>query len=338
VSDRCNEATRCNALSVCRELVLTGNKLGSVLCSMLGKLLLKMKDLRRLYIDACEIDDGAAAALATCIMSPQPCKDIRVLAFGGNNMSPAGLSSIARSFEHCTRLDELDLSCTPISSEPPVQHISTGTSTTAMYDLLAALDHSSTASQGGPGPTARTISSGPGSFKRTSSAFTAGTTTQNGAGTEPRMLVWTSAMVRNLSVILKNAQTIRCNGCVWHGSALQELAECLRSNSQLQALNIRMNEKHWDPRRDMQLSKMLSSFAMRQAGGNSSVKVMDFGGFPTGKMNAVLQRSTEFMPVVENLSVTCSALRGDNRDGPDTLVRPTTCIQFPCATHCLPSW
>lgn len=290
---------------------------------MLGKLLLKLKELKRLNIDACEIDDGAAAALATGIMSPNPCSDIRQLAFGGNNMSPAGLSSIARSFQHCTKLEELDLSCTPISSEPPVQHIPTGTSTTAMYDLLAALDHAGTEDPtAGPGPARRTISGGPGSMTRASSNSkpSGGTPAPNDASAEYRMLLWTSAMVRALSLLLKNVQSLRCNGCVWHGAAMEALLECLQMNTNLQVVNIRMNEKQWDAKRDMTLAKVLGSLASRPQDGKASLKFIDFGGMPTGKMNQVMQRSGDLMGRVQNLCVTCTPLRGDFREGPDTLV------------------
>jgi hypothetical protein len=136
------------------------------------------------------------------------------------------------------------------------------------------------------------------------------------------MLVWTSPMVRALSVLLPNVQTVRCNGCVWHGSALDALLECLKTSPNLQAVNIRMNEKQWDAKRDMQLSRMLHSLASRQQDGSrANLKVMDFGGLPTGKMSEVIQRSGDLMARVQNLCVTCNALRGDNRQGPDTLVR-----------------
>ena len=331
----------CEARCLCSDLVLTGNKLGSVLCSMLGKLLLKLKDLKRLCIDACEIDDGAAAALATGMMSTTPCCDIRQLAFGGNNMSPAGLSSIARSFQHCTKLEELDLSCTPMSAEPPVQHIPTGTSTTAMYDLLAALDHADTNDpSAGPGPGAATISSGPNSFSRASSAMSgAPSAAPSGSPAGYRMLLWTAAMVRALSVILKHVQSVRCNGCVWHGSALEALVECLKTNSNLQVVNIRMNERQWDSKRDMTLSKMLGSLAARQQqNGNASLKFIDFGGMPTGNMNQVMQCSGDLMARVQNLCVTCTSLRGNFKEGPDTLVRNPLSVQLPsgvaCAIHC----
>lgn len=325
---------------MCRDLVLTGNKLGQVLCSMLGKLLLKFNDLRRLCIDACEIDDGAAAALATAIMSPKkPFSELRQLSFGGNNMSPAGLSSIARTFQHCSKLEELDLSCTPISSEPPIQHTPTGTSTTAMYDLLAALDHSA-ADDGpqGPGPAGRTITGGPGAMTRGSSmmngsTMNGSTTTGINSSGQHRMLVWSSAMVRALSVILKLVPSVRCNGCVWHGSALEALSDCLRDNTNLQLVNIRMNEKQWDAKRDMPLSKMLGELTARQRDGMAGLKFIDFGGLPTGKMNHVMQRSTELMGRVQNLCVTCTSLRGDFKEGPDTLVRETLVFKPSCSSE-----
>lgn len=323
-SNECKKFHTHNSSVACSELVLTGNKLGSVLCAMLGKLLPKVGTLRKLFIDACEIDDGAALALSTGIMSPTACSGIKHLAFGGNNMSPAGLSSIASSFQHCTKLEELDLSCTPISSEPPVQHIPTGTSTTAMYDLLAALDHAGTDDPpAGPGPARRTISGGPGSVMGTSTVSSgASAAAANGSSAAYRMLLWTSPMVRSLSPILKHVQIVRCNGCVWHGSALEALLDCMKANVNLQVVNIRMNEKIWDAKRDMPLSKMLGCLAAhQQQEGKASLRLIDFGGLPTGKMNQVMQKSGHLMARVAALCVSCTALRGDFREGADTLVR-----------------
>ena len=121
--------------------------------------------------------------------------------------------------------------------------------------------------------------------------------------------------------MLKHVQSVRCNGCVWHGSALEALVEVLRMNSNLQVVNIRMNEKQWDAKRDMTLSKMLGGLAARQQqNGSTSLKFIDFGGLPTGNMNQVMQCRGDLMARVQNLCVTCTPLRGDFKEGPDTLV------------------
>ena len=119
---------------MCRDLSLTGSRLGRSGAGPLGHFLPRWPLLVYLKIDACSLDDGAASALATGVAGRSLSK-LQSLAIGGNFLSAAGLSALAAAFQHTAALRVLDVSCTPLAAAP-----ASSPQDSELLDVLAELD------------------------------------------------------------------------------------------------------------------------------------------------------------------------------------------------------
>ena len=102
---------------MCRELSLTGSRLGRAGADALGRSLPLWPLLGSLKIDACSLNDSAAGALAAGVAG-RSLPRLQNLAIGGNFLSAAGLSALADAFEKAPALRALDVSCTPLAAAP----------------------------------------------------------------------------------------------------------------------------------------------------------------------------------------------------------------------------
>lgn len=278
---------------VCSELVLTGNRLGPDCCAAVGRALPRLPMLKKLALDACFIDDAAAQALAKAwprgpAGKHVPC-EISRLAIGGNALSPAGIAALAQCFACCRKLEEVDVSCTPLAAELPAHVTSTGHGELSQYDNYAWLDHGHSAQE---------------------EARTGG------------MLVWHAPMVQALAPLLRATHCVRSYGCVWTAAALRELLSFVNCNPSLQLLSLRQSELSGDLRSPAEADVTLSHFfrnlhaRAETTAGAAAMLSLDVVGVPAGSMARVEKDAAAVVRSIANLNLACPEIDATSKAAP----------------------
>lgn len=278
--------------------MLTGNRIGSEGCAALGRTLPGLPMLKKLAIDACFLDDAAASAFSAAWPRapggrPQPCEIERV-ALGGNALSAPGIAALAQCFACCRKLEEVDVSCTPLAAELPPHIVATGPGDASQYDTFAWLDHSAAAAAVGGGPAPR------------------------------QMFVWGPEMVQALSPLLRTTHCVRGHGCVWTPAALRELLSFVNCNPSLRLLALRQNERRGEvgaaaAPADVTLSHVFRNLHARSetTAGAAAMLSLDVAGLAPGGMGRVEREAQSVVQSIANLNLGCPEVKPSSQAAPN---------------------
>lgn len=269
--------------------MLTGNRLGADSCTVLGRLLPTLPILKKVSLDACFLDDAAAFALSKAwprgpAAKPQP-SEIERVAFGGNTLTPAGISALAACFACCRKLEEVDVSCTPLAAElPPHLGAAAAHGDASQYDGYAWLDH-------------------------------------GGGGAAPQMAVWTAEMASALAPLLRSTHCVRGHGCVWTAAALRELLSHVNVNASLRLLSLRQNERAGDAAggaQEVTLSHIFRNMHARSetTAGAAAMLSLDVAGLAPGSVARVERGAQAVVRTIANLNLACPEVDGASQAAP----------------------
>eukprot|EP00892_Ulva_mutabilis_P004685 jgi/Ulvmu1/2589/UM014_0040.1 len=283
------------ALEGCKklgELALTGNRLGTECCAVLGRVLPGLPMLKKVALDACFLDDAAAAALAGAWPRGPNRKhlpsEIARVSIGGNQLSPTGIAALATCFACCRKLEEVDVSCTPHAAELPAHIVAATHGDQAQYDHYAWLDHEP----------------------------------QEGSSRRRSMIVWDADMVAALAPLLRAAHCVRSHGCAWTGSALRELLSLVNCNPSLQLLLLRQNEAAVEHSTadgaQVTLSHVFRNLQARAEAtkGAASMLSLDVVGVAAGGMARAEREAKEVVRTIANLNIACPEIDASSKAAP----------------------
>ena len=213
----------------CRELTLTGNRLGVSGCEALGARLPQWGALNTLKLDACSITDVGAEALARAIKGRRISR-LQHLAIGGNRVAAPGLAAFATAFAACDMLKTLDISCTPMAAAPAVAPLDPD-----LPDVLARLDHARFArakvATGGEGGSGRQGGSGSRGFHRSATNLSeeaaaaagadiaslrsnaGGVVGAGGGAVATTLISWSKEQVTALAPLLRTVENVKAHRC-----------------------------------------------------------------------------------------------------------------------------